>query len=109
MIKMLTRAVLSAIAMLMAVPADPLPRAQRGDTLHCRASGALIRIDELAEASGIAASRRTPGTLWVVNDSEQPVIYALDAKGAVTGRVRVTGATVEDWEAIGVGPCQWRP
>jgi hypothetical protein len=63
-------------------------------------------MDELAEASGITASRRTPGAFWAVNDSEQPVIYALDAKGVVTGRVRVTGATVEDWEAIAVGPCR---
>jgi phage tail tape-measure protein len=39
-----------------------------------------------------------------VNDSEEPVIYALDATGVVTGRVRVTGATVEDWEAIAGGP-----
>jgi len=104
--KMLRPAVLSAIAMLMAVPANPLPRAQRGDTLPCRPSGALIRMDELAEASGITASRRTPGAFWAVNDSEQPVIYALDANGVVTGRVRVTGATVEDWEAIAVGPCR---
>jgi hypothetical protein len=58
-IDMLTRAVLPAIAMLVAVPAAPLLEAQRGDTLHCRPSGALIRMDELAEASGITASRRT--------------------------------------------------
>ena len=104
--KVLTRAGLSAIAMLVAVPADLLLRAQGGDTLHCRPSGALIRMDELAEASGIAASRRNPGAFWAVNDSEQPVIYALDAKGVVTGRVRLTGATVDDWEAIAAGPCR---
>jgi hypothetical protein len=104
--KVLTRAGLSAIAMLVAVPADSLLRAQGGDTLHCRPSGALIKMDELAEASGITASRRTPGAFWAVNDSEQPVIYALDAKGVVTGRVRLTGAKVEDWEAIAAGPCR---
>ena len=32
-------------------------------------------------------------------------MVALDARGSVTGRVRLTGAAVEDWEAIAVGPC----
>ena len=65
----------------------------------------MVRVPELAEASGIASSRRHSGTIWVLNDSGQPVIYALDEHGAVTGRVRLTGATVEDWEAIAIGPC----
>ena len=79
--------------------------AQGGDAMKCRPSGALIKMDELAEASGIAASRRSPGVLWALNDSGDPVIYALDANGGVTGHVRLTGAKVEDWEAIAVGPC----
>ncbi len=33
------------------------------------------------------------------------MVFALDAHGAVTGRVQLTGAAVEDWEAIAVGPC----
>jgi hypothetical protein len=41
----------------------------------------------------------------VHNDSGEPTVFALDARGAVVGRVRLTGATVEDWEAIAVGPC----
>jgi phytase-like protein len=96
--------VLSIVMWAVASP-DPLLHAQRGDSMHCRPSGAVIRLDELGEASGIAASRRTPGTFWALNDSGQPVIYALDAMGKVTARVRLTGATVDDWEAITVGPC----
>src|SRR5262245_836723 len=80
--------------------------AQSGDVMQCRPSGGVIKVNELAEASGIAASRRTPGVLWALNDSGDPVIYALDATGAVTGHVRVTGAQVEDWEAIAAGPCK---
>jgi hypothetical protein len=75
------------------------------DGLQCRPAGALARVKELSEASGIAASRRNPGSFWALNDSGQPVVYALDAQGAVAGRVRLTGAMVEDWEAIVVGPC----
>jgi hypothetical protein len=62
-------------------------------------------VADLPEASGIASSRRVPGRLWSLNDSGEPVLIALDAKGAVTGRLRLRGAQVEDWEAIAVGPC----
>ena len=64
-----------------------------------------VRLQELPEASGLAASRRTPGLLWSHNDSGEPVVFALNATGAVKDRVRVTGAQVEDWEAIAVGSC----
>lgn len=33
------------------------------------------------------------------------MLFALDAQGTVAGRVEVSGAKVEDWEAIAVGPC----
>jgi hypothetical protein len=59
----------------------------------------------LSEGSGLALSRRVPGRLWTHNDSGKPVLFALDARGAVSGRLEVTGAAVDDWEAIAVGPC----
>jgi hypothetical protein len=72
---------------------------------NCRISGGLIRLQDLPEASGIAASRRTPGVFWAHNDSGDPVLFAIDQQGSVKGRVRVTGARVDDWEDIAVGPC----
>jgi hypothetical protein len=33
------------------------------------------------------------------------VLVALDTMGAVVGRVRVSGATLDDWEAVAIGPC----
>jgi hypothetical protein len=72
---------------------------------NCRAVGTIVRLPELSEASGIAASRRTPGMFWAHNDSGDPVIFALDSQGAIKGRVRVTGASVDDWEDIAVGSC----
>jgi hypothetical protein len=71
----------------------------------CEASGKLIRVPELPEGSGLAASRRTEGRFWSHNDSGDAVLFALDAQGQVTGRVQVTGASVQDWEAVAVGPC----
>lgn len=72
---------------------------------NCRASGETVRLRDLPEASGVASSRRTPGVFWALNDSGDPVIFVLDRQGAVKGRVRVTGADVDDWEDIAVGPC----
>jgi hypothetical protein len=73
--------------------------------VQCTAPTTLQRIAELPEGSGLAASRRTPGRFWTHNDSGEPVLFALDGNGHVTGRLRISGATVKDWEAVAVGPC----
>jgi hypothetical protein len=78
---------------------------QAGAAPHCEPAGPLVKLPGLQEASGVAVSRRVPGRLWTHNDSGQPEIFALDAGGAVTAKIRLSGAAVEDWEAIGVGPC----
>jgi hypothetical protein len=84
--------------LLMATPAmEAVPR--------CAPAGELRRVPELVEGSGVAASRRVPGRLWAHNDSGAPVLFALSQDGSVTGRVRLEGASVEDWEAVAVGPC----
>ena len=71
----------------------------------CRATGEAMSVEGLPEASGVAASRSTPGMLWSHNDSGEPVLVALGTDGQMRGRVRVSGATVGDWEDIEVGPC----
>jgi hypothetical protein len=73
--------------------------------VQCTPAGALVRVAELPEGSGLAASRRTPGRFWSHNDSGAPVLFALDNNGRVVGRVRMSGAAVEDWEAVAVGAC----
>jgi hypothetical protein len=72
---------------------------------QCTPAGSLVPLVGLAEASGLASSRRVPGRLWTHNDSGQPILFALDSRGAVTGQLQVSGATVQDWEGIAVGPC----
>jgi hypothetical protein len=73
---------------------------------QCRLPAALARLPGLSEASGVAASRTTPGRFWTHNDSSEPVLFALDTRGSITGQLRLLGATVEDWEAVAVGPCE---
>ena len=64
-----------------------------------------MHLTGLSEASGLAASRVTPGRFWSHGDSGAPEIVALDAQGKVTGRVSVPAATLVDWEAMAAGPC----
>src|SRR5687768_720191 len=99
----LSRALLAFIAVLLS--SSSLATAAQSDAAACRPAGPLAQIPGLSEASGLAASRRAPGRLWTHNDSGEPVVVVLDARGAVTGRVRLAGAAVQDWEAIAVGPC----
>ena len=96
---------LTTIAMLATAPASQPPERQTTAPPQCHPAGSVMRLKELPDASGVAASRRHPGIVWALNDSGDPVIYAIDANGTVTGRVRLTGATLEDWEAISVGAC----
>jgi len=80
------------------------PEAQPS-ALQCKPATSVQRVAELPEGSGLAASRRTPGRFWSHNDSGDPVLFALDGNGRVTGRLSLSGAAVEDWEAVAVGPC----
>lgn len=55
-----------------------------------------LRLDEI---SGIATSRRADGRYWVHDDSGNvPFLYALDARGALLGQVRVDDVANVDWE-----------
>ena len=71
----------------------------------CVPASRLTRLAGVSEASGIALSRRTPGIIWTHNDSGAPVLFAFDTSGQPRGRVQVTGALVDDWEDLAVGPC----
>jgi hypothetical protein len=79
------------------------PAAQQ--PVQCTPTGSVARVHELPEGSGLAASRTAPDRFWSHNDSGEPTLFALDANGRVTGRLALSGARVEDWEAVAVGPC----
>lgn len=53
------------------------------------------------EASGLAASRRSPDILWTHDDSGgAPVLHAVDTAGRKRGALRVRGVKNEDWEDV---------
>lgn len=72
----------------------------------CKQLGPLMRLSGLPEASGLVASRATDGRLWAHNDSGKPEIFALDTNGKVASRLTVTGAQIDDWEAMASAPCE---
>lgn len=52
---------------------------------------------DIKEASGIVASRRSPGTLWVHNDSgASATLYALTSTGAMQAIYSLDGASAQD-------------
>ena len=76
-----------------------------GQAPACQPTGSMMRLAGLPEASGLAASVSTPGRLWSHNDSGKPEIFALDAKGAIAGKISLSGAQVVDWEAVASARC----
>ncbi len=91
------------VAFILFTVAVPLEAQEAGSA--CRPNSSVARMPALPEASGLALSHRSAAHLWTHNDSGEPIVFALDQKGAVTGTVRISGAKVEDWEALAVGPC----
>jgi hypothetical protein len=72
----------------------------------CAPDGGPREMDaEIHESSGVAVSRAHAGIFWTHNDSGDPLLYAVDAQGRTAGRVRITGASVEDWEDVALAPC----
>ncbi len=60
---------------------------------------------QINEASGLAASRQTPGVLWVHNDSgDSPRVFAMDTSGAHLAQYTLSGASHVDWEDMAIGP-----
>ena len=91
-------------------PAIPKPGTSESgngaEALSCDTRTHLEMLGPLREASGLALSRRTPGVLWSMDDSDDPVVVPISTNGEPKGRVQIAGANVTDWEAIATGPCE---
>jgi hypothetical protein len=98
--RVLTGAVLSLVALSFscATPA-------KSEAYLAGRSMGTVQSEALDELSGLAASRRNPGVLWVHNDSgDAPRVYALNERAQLLGACDIRGATERDWEDIAVGP-----
>jgi hypothetical protein len=57
--------------------------------------------DDIAEASGLARSRRQGDLLWTINDSgAKAIVYAIDRAGARLGEFKLGKARNVDWEDL---------
>ena len=80
---MVKRSVIMTCAVMVAMTTAAAAQGQL-DPAACKPSGSLMRLAGLSEASGLVASRATPGRFWSHNDSGTPELIAFDAKGNVT-------------------------
>jgi hypothetical protein len=76
-----------------------------GSSVDCQFGSRLTILPEIWEASGAALASGSPPRLWVINDSEEPIVYGVEPDGRIADRVRVPGVTVQDWEDLALGPC----
>lgn len=61
--------------------------------------------DRIIEASGIAASRRTPGLYYINNDSgDSARVFLVARDGTTVATLELTGATNRDYEDIAIAP-----
>ena len=95
----------AAVACLAAVFSAFAISSAQNASAGCQFPGRLTRLPGLWEASGVALASGSPTRLWVINDSEGPVVYGVDTDGRIVDHVTVTGAQVYDWEDLSAGPC----
>jgi hypothetical protein len=92
------------------ISAPPTPDATAATCGVCAAYGAAqmvgqVQDPQLNAVSGIAASWRNPGLLYVHNDRDRAEFAAVAESGLMVGRFTVTGAALRDVEDIAVGRC----
>ena len=91
-----------ALPPLRALPAsDPT-----GCNWQIPAAQGFVKSAGLKEISGVAASRRHPGHLWVHNDSgAKPEVHLLAADGQLRLALHLDGAPHTDWEDMALAQC----
>lgn len=67
---------------------------------------ALLQTSDLKEVSGIAASRKNAGVLWMHNDSGDTArVFAVTEGGEVLAEVKLSGVSPIDFEDIALAKC----
>ncbi|MCH8059662.1 MAG: hypothetical protein IIA11_04300 [Proteobacteria bacterium] len=75
--------------------ADKLP--QGGSPIEVTG---YLQYESLDEASGLARSYKNADQLWVINDDDGPILYAINTIGAKLGKVNLVKASNRDWEDL---------
>ena len=84
---------------------DPLLLFFQSNTTRYTSGVGLATLDDaaMAELSGVAASRKNPGLLWVHNDGPRSELYLVSTNGLFFGTFGFSQA-MSDFEDIAIGP-----
>ncbi len=95
LIRVVVRAAVLGLVLLVAACSDS-ERRSPGSQL----SGLLLD-PQFSEISGLAASRRHPGVLWLHDDGGNPArLFAVSTRGQWLATLRLEGMSKTDWEDI---------
>jgi hypothetical protein len=84
------------VASLAAFAAESVPGFQPSEK-----PAGILGSSAIKEASGLAASSRDRGFLWVINDSgSKPELHLIETKGRYRGKTTLSGARNVDWEDL---------
>ena len=72
------------------------------DTAKIRELG-VVKPKQLSEVSGLVASRKHPGLLWLHNDGDSGLLFAITTSGKLAALVGCP-VKIDDFEDIAIGP-----
>jgi hypothetical protein len=94
------------IAQVVALRPAAAPTCTVGDTYASTyATVGTVASTAIVEPSGLAASRVTPGVLYVHNEDTPAVVAISTADASTKGTFTVANVTPADWEDVATGPC----
>ncbi|QRO01087.1 cell wall anchor protein [Archangium violaceum] len=94
------------IAQVVALRPASTPGCTVGDTFSSTVTTVgTVASTAIVEPSGLAASRVTPGVLYVHNEDTTAVVAISTSNASTVGSFTVANVTPADWEDIATGPC----
>ncbi len=91
---------LSVLLSLLSCSFTPVPD---NNSLPENMTSGYLTSRSIAEASGIAVSRKHPGVVWLNNDSgNSPVLFAVNTDGKELVRMTIHGTKNKDWEDLAI-------
>ncbi|WP_275936506.1 cell wall anchor protein [Chondromyces apiculatus] len=93
-------------AQVVALRPAGAPSCSVGDTFSTTVTTVgTVASTAIVEPSGIAASRVTPGVMYVHNEDTTAVVAISTTSAATLGSFNVSNVTPADWEDVATGPC----
>ncbi|WP_275976816.1 cell wall anchor protein [Polyangium aurulentum] len=94
------------IAQVVALRPANAPACTVGDTFSTTVTTVgTVASPAIVEPSGLAASRLTPGVLYVHNEDTTAIVAISTTNASTRGSFTVGNVTPADWEDIATGPC----